>query len=106
MVKEVAEKCLMPPVENREPLETNFAEAVGAALDASMDGLAKAHSDANELVADEEKKVQELENGLTEANTLKEKSDESLQGANEAETQATEKKLEAEKTLADHVEEE
>merc|ERR1719420_1546222 len=106
MVKEVAEKCLLPPVENRDPLETKFAEAVGAALDSAMQGLEKAHSDQNDLVADEEKKVQDLENALTEANTMKEKSDESLQSANEAETEATAKKLEAETTLAGHVEEE
>merc|ERR1719262_611914 len=37
---------------------------------------------------------------------MKEKSDESLQNANEAETQATAKKLEAETTLADHKKEE
>merc|ERR1719484_105560 len=106
MVKEVSEKCLLPPVEHREPLETKFAEAVGAALDASMDGLAKAHTDGNELVSEEEKKVQTLDDSLTGANTTKEKSDESLQNANEAETQATAKKLEAETTLADHKKEE
>merc|ERR1719218_575091 len=106
MVKEVAEKCLLPPVENREPLETKFAEAVGETLNASIDGLTKAHQDANEIVADEEKKVQNLDDALTQANTLKEKSDESLQEANEAETQATDKKIEAETTLSNHVEEE
>merc|ERR1719482_2173090 len=106
MVEEVAEKCLMPPVEHREPLETKFAEAVGAALETSMDGLSKAHTDANETVADEEKKVQTLDDSLTESNSMKEKSDESLKNANEAETQATEKKLDAESTLANHVEEE
>jgi len=106
MVKEVAEKCLLPPVENRDPLETKFAEAVGAALESAMQGLAKAHSEQNDFVADEEKKVQDLENTLTEANTMKEKSDESLQSANEAETEATAKKLESETTLAGHVEEE
>merc|ERR1719313_540488 len=106
MVKEVAEKCLLPPVENREPLETKFAEAVGATLNASMEGLAKAHTDATEIVADEEKKVQDLENALDEANSLKEKSDESLTAANEAELQATEKKTEAESALATHIEEE
>jgi len=89
MVQEVAEKCLIPPVENREPLETKFAEAVGAALDSSIDGLTKAHSDANEVVADEEKKVQSLVDALTESNTLKEKADESLQNANDAEMAAT-----------------
>merc|ERR1719235_2551151 len=102
MVKEVAEKCLLPPVENREPLETKFAEAVGAALNASIDGLTKAHSDATEFVADEEKKVKALEDALTEANTMKEKSDEALQAANEADLEATAKKSEAETALASH----
>merc|ERR1719197_686903 len=106
MVKEVAEKCLLPPVENRDPLETKFAEAVGAALNSSMDGLAKAHQDTIDIVADEEAKVKSLEDALTEANSLKEKADESLQNANEAELAATEKKTEAENTLAAHVLEE
>jgi len=106
MVKEVAEKCLLPPVENRDPLETKFAEAVGAALNSSMDGLAKAHQDTIDIVADEEAKVTSLENALTEANSLKEKADESLQNANEAELAATEKKTEAENTLATHALEE
>jgi len=106
MVKEVAEKCLIPAVENRDPLETKFAEAVGETLDAAMDGLAKAHTEALELVADEEKKVQTLQGGLDESNSLKEKSDESLASATEAEMQATEKKNDAENALAAHVEEE
>merc|ERR1719473_1451032 len=106
MVKEVAEKCLIPAVENREPLETKFAEAVGVALDASMDGLAKAHKEAIDTVTDEEKKVQTLQEGLDESNSLKEKSDESLASATEAEMQATEKKNDAENALAAHVEEE
>merc|ERR550537_391394 len=61
MVKEISEKCLLPPVENREPLETKFAEAVGAALDASMNGLAKAPKEAIDTVTDEEAKVQSLQ---------------------------------------------
>merc|ERR1719313_2159074 len=48
MVKEVAGMCLLPAVENRDPLETKFAEAVGETLDAAMEGLAKAHTDALE----------------------------------------------------------
>merc|ERR1719191_1505097 len=106
MVKEVAGKCLIPAVENRDPLETKFAEAVGETLEAAMDGLAKAHTEALELVAEEEKKVQTLQEGLDESNSLKEKSDESLASATEAEMQATEKKNDAENALAAHVEEE
>jgi chromosome segregation ATPase len=106
MVKEIADKCLLPPVENREPLETKFAEAVGVALDASMDGLAKAHKEAIDTVTDEEAKVQSLQDALTECNTMKEKADDSLATANEEELQATGKKTEAESTLADHVKEE
>jgi len=106
MVKEVAEKCLIPAVENREPLETKFAEAVGETIESAMDGLAKAHTEALELVAAEEKKVQTLQEGLDESNSLKEKSDESLASATEAEMQATEKKNDAENALAAHVEEE
>merc|ERR1719331_1400514 len=106
MVKEVAEKCLIPAVENRDPLETKLGEAVGETLESAMDGLAKAHTDALELVADEEKKVQTLQEGLDESNSLKEKSDESLASATEAEMQATEKKNDAENALAAHVEEE
>merc|ERR1719191_1690889 len=106
MVKEVAGKCLIPAVENRDPLETKFAEAVGETLEAAMDGLAKAHTEALELVAEEEKKVQTLQGGLDESNSLKEKSDESLASATEAEMQATKKKNDAENALATHVEEE
>merc|ERR1719353_1841998 len=71
-----------------------------------MEGLAKAHTDATEIVADEEKKVQDLQNALDEANTLKEKADDSLANANSAELEASGKKTEAESTLATHVEEE
>jgi len=106
MVKEVSEKCILPPVENREPLETKFAEAVGATLNASMDGLTKAHTDATETVADEENKVKSLQDSLDEANSMKEKADESLQAATESEMQATEKKNDAENALSTHVEEE
>merc|ERR1719453_2059129 len=71
-----------------------------------MDGLAKAHTEALDVVTEEETKVQSLQDALTESNTLKEKADESLQNANEAELQATEKKTEAESTLATHAKEE
>merc|ERR1719160_2326982 len=92
MVKEIADKCLLPPVETREPLETKFAEAVGTALDAAIDGLTKAHNDANDVVAAEEEKVQNLGNGLAEAN--------------EAELEATGKRTDADSALKTHVEEE
>merc|ERR1719333_312986 len=103
---EIADKCLLPPVETREPLETKFAEAVGTALDAAIDGLTKAHNDANDVVAAEEEKVQNLGNGLTEAVSMKEKSDESLAAANEAELEATGKRTDADSALKTHVEEE
>jgi hypothetical protein len=106
MVKEIADKCLLPPVETRELLETKFAEAVGTALDAANDGLTKAHNDANDVVASEEEKVQNLGNGLTEAVSMKEKSDDSLAAANEAELEATGKKTDADSALKTHVEEE
>jgi hypothetical protein len=106
MVKEIAEKCLLPAVENREDLETKFAEAVGAALNASVDGLAKSHQDTIDIVTAEEAKVENLQGALTEANSLKEKADESLAAANEAELQATAKKTEAEGALSTHMEEE
>jgi hypothetical protein len=106
MVKEIAEKCLLPPVEERQELETKFAEAVGAALDSSIEGLSKAHQEAIDTVADEETKVNSLEAALTESNALKEKADQSLATANEEETQAMAKKTEAESTLATHVAEE
>merc|ERR1719460_2194896 len=102
MVKEVAEKCLLPPVENREVLETKFAEAVGAALNSAIEGLEKAHKDANDVVADEEQKVQSLQDTLNESNSAKEKADESLENATQTELQATEKKTEAESTLSAH----
>jgi chromosome segregation ATPase len=106
MVKEVSEKCLLPAVENRDPLETKFAEAVGAALDASMNGLAKAHSDATDFVAENETAVGHLETALFESNSMKEKADESLQNATDAEMQAQEKKTEAENALETHTKEE
>jgi chromosome segregation ATPase len=106
MVKEISEKCLLPPVENRAPLETKFAEAVGAALNASMEGLEKAHKDATDVVTADEEKVQNLDNALTEANSLKEKADDSLTKANEAEVEATGKKSESEAALAAHDKEE
>jgi len=106
MVKEIADKCLLPPVETREPLETKFAEAVGAALDASIDGLAKAHQDATDVVAAEEEKVQGLGAALTEAAATKDAADESLAKANEDELEATGKRTEAEAALSTHVAEE
>merc|ERR1719353_980351 len=66
----------------------------------------KAHNDANDVVASEEEKVQNLGNGLTEAVSMKEKSDDSLAAANEAELEATGKKTDADSALKTHVEEE
>merc|ERR1719353_2260223 len=66
----------------------------------------KAHNDANDVVASEEEKVQNLGNGLTEAVSMKEKSDDSLAAANEAELEATGKKTDADSALKIHVEEE
>ena len=106
MVKEVAEKCLLPAVEERDPLETKFAEAVGAALDASIDGLAKAHQDATDVVAAEEEKVQGLGAALTEAAATKDAADESLAKATEDELEATGKRTEADAALSTHVAEE
>merc|ERR1719217_1249449 len=106
MVKDISSKCLLPPVEDRGELETKFAEAVGAALDASMDGLEKAHKDAIDIVSAEEDKVQNLQNGLDESNSLKEKADGSLAEANEEESEATKKLTEAEAALATHTQKE
>ena len=96
----------MIPVDNRELLETKFAEAVGAALDASIDGLTKAHKDATDVVAAEEEKIQNLVEALIEANSMKEKSDDSFAKANDAELAATFKKEDAESALSAHVKEE
>jgi len=106
MVKAVAEKCLAPATENRVELETKFAEAVGDALETAMEGLAKAHKDAIDLVTAEEEKVQSLQGSLDEATTLKEKADESLANATTEQEQATAKKTEAETTLGAHQDEE
>jgi len=106
MVKSVADKCLLTAVETRVPLETEFAKVVGAALEAAMEGLGKAHQDAIDVVTAEEEKVQSLQNALDEANTLKEKADESLTLATEEDLKATDKKTDADLTLANHQEEE
>jgi DNA repair exonuclease SbcCD ATPase subunit len=106
MVKSVADKCLMNPVENRDELESTFAKVVGEAMQTALDGLKKAHQEAIDGVAAEEEKVQALQAALDSANTLKEQADKALEEANEAQLQASEKKSDAETELENHVEEE
>jgi len=106
MVKSVADKCLMTPVETREELELTFAKVVGQAVQTALEGLQKAHKDAIDDVATEEEKVKELQAALDSANTLKEQADKALEEAQEAQKLASEKKMEAENELETHVEEE
>merc|ERR1719146_344077 len=75
MVKSVADKCLMTPVESRDELELTFAKVVGQAVQTALEGLQKAHKDAIEDVASEEQKVKDLQDALDAANTLKEQAD-------------------------------
>merc|ERR1719181_410624 len=58
MVKSVADKCLLSPVENRDEIELTFAKVVGQAVQTALEGLQKAHKDAIDEAATEE------ENGL------------------------------------------
>merc|ERR1719281_1219457 len=106
MVKSVADKCLMTPVETREELELTFAKVVGQAVQTALEGLQKAHKDAIDDVATEEEKVKELQAALDSANTLKEQADKAVEDANEAQLRASEKKTNAETELSTHVEEE
>jgi len=106
MVKGVADKCLMTPVETRDELETRFAKAVGEALQTAIEGLQKAHKEAIDGVTTEEEKVKALQEALDSANTLKEQADKALQDAQEAQLRASEKKSDAETELDDHVTEE
>ena len=46
MVKSVADKCLMTPVENRDELEFTFAKVVGDAVQTGLEGLKKAHKES------------------------------------------------------------
>merc|ERR1719271_1466492 len=77
MVKSVADKCLMTPVETRHELETTFAKVVGEALDAAntlkeqadkaVDDAQEAQLRASEKKSDAEKELEEHvveENGL------------------------------------------
>merc|ERR1719171_1201727 len=106
MVKSVADKCLLNPVENRDELESTFAKVVGEAVQTALEGLQKAHKEAIEGVTAEEEKVQALQEALDSANTLKEQADKALEDANGAQIQASEKKSDAETELENHVEEE
>merc|ERR1719498_978873 len=106
MVKSVADKCLMTPVETREELEVTFAKVVGQAVQTALEGLQKAHKEAIDEVAVEEDKVKNLQDALDSANTLKEQADKALEEAQAAQGLATEKKTEAETELENHVEEE
>jgi len=106
MVKSVADKCLMTPVENRDELESTFAKVVGEAVQTGLEGLKKAHKDSIEAVAEEEEKVKELDAHLAEANTLKDQADKALDEAQEAQKEASGKKSDAETELETHIEEE
>merc|ERR1719506_613756 len=106
MVKSVADKCLLSPVENRDEIELTFAKVVGQAVQTALEGLQKAHKEAIEAVATEEEKVKSLQEALDSANTLKEQADKALEEAEEAQRSASEKKSEAETELENHVEEE
>merc|ERR1719326_1802122 len=105
MVKSVADKCLLNPVENRDELELTFAKVVGQAVQTALEGLQKAHKNAIDGVSAEEEKVKELQASLDSANTLKEQADKALEEAQGAQTDASEKKSEAENELENHVEE-
>jgi chromosome segregation ATPase len=106
MVKSVADKCLMTPVENRDELESTFAKVVGEAVQTGLEGLKKAHKDSIEAVAEEEEKVKGLDAVLAEANTLKDQADKALDEAQEAQKEASGKKSDAETELETHIEEE
>jgi len=106
MVKSVADKCLMTPVETRDELETTFAKVVGEALQTAMGGLQKAHKDAIDAATEEDDKVKTLQEALDAANTLKEQADKAVEDAQEAQLRASEKKSDAEKELEEHVVEE
>merc|ERR1719460_2714474 len=106
MVKSVADKCLLSPVENRDEIELTFAKVVGQAVQTALEGLQKAHQDAIEAVTQEEEKVKALQDALDSANTLKEQADKALEEAQEAQRSASEKKSDAETELETHVEEE
>merc|ERR1719426_558967 len=106
MVKSVADKCLLSPVENRDEIELTFAKVVGQAVQTALEGLQKAHKEAIEAVTQEEEKVKALQDSLDSANTLKEQADKALEEAQEAQKNASEKKSEAETALENHVEEE
>merc|ERR1719240_608246 len=79
MVKSVADKCLLTPVENRDDLESTFAKVVGQAIQTALEGLQKAHKDAIDSVAEEDEKVKALQANLDSANTLKEQADKALE---------------------------
>merc|ERR1719353_2264615 len=64
MVKSVADKCLLNPVENRDEIELTFAKVVGQAVQTALEGLQKAHKDAIEAVTQEEEKVKALQEAL------------------------------------------
>merc|ERR1719498_621617 len=106
MVKSVADKCLMTPVETREELEVTFAKVVGQAVQTALEGLQKAHKEAIDEVAVEEEKVKNLQDALDSANTLKEQADKALEEAQEAQHRASVSKSEGENELENHVEEE
>merc|ERR1719460_2640470 len=106
MVKSVADKCFLNPVENRDEIELTFAKVVGQAVQTALEGLQKAHKDAIEAVTQEEEKVKALQDALDSANTLKEQADKALEEAQEAQRTASEKKSDAETELENHVEEE
>merc|ERR1719247_2456767 len=106
MVKSVADKCLLSPVENRDEIELTFAKVVGQAVQTALEGLQKAHKEAIEAVTQEEEKVKALQDALDSANALKEQADKALEEAQEAQRTASEKKSDAETELENHVEEE
>merc|ERR550514_1969154 len=106
MVKSVADKCLLSPVENRDEIELTFAKVVGQAVQTALEGLQKAHKEAIEAVTQEEEKVKALQDALDSANALKEQADKALEEAQEAQRTASEKKSDAETELENHVDEE
>merc|ERR1719261_913593 len=106
MVKSVADKCLLNPVENRDEIELTFAKVVGQAVQTALEGLQKAHKEAIEAVTEEEEKVKALQDALDSAYTLREQADKAVEDAQEAQRTASEKKSDAETELENHVEEE
>jgi hypothetical protein len=106
VVKAVASDCLTNPASDRVPIESKFAEAIGASLQEAMQGLDAKVTQTAAKFEEQLEVVKKLEAELEEANAVKERHDAEVLATSEAEMNAQSCLMEAQTALQEQEAEE